>query len=244
MRSCDTSGSAVWGKRLYIARGRGNVQIYSLNGTFERSFELNATKEYFTLIDGVDKDRSIVVGDTEGNVWLANASGRGVPRPIDRDWDIERKPLARLIPSPSGHVVVLLHTEIPQPPPLVDEPVVSGAVGHASVWWIGMTGPESTLDLKHEGSVLDIAVSPSKEADLVVTAGADGQAGTLADHEEESASHRCVRPRRQAGRLCDVFRFGRPGAHGDPGRSAAALASPSARADATAIAAGLDPVTR
>jgi WD40 repeat protein len=124
----------------------------------------------------VDEDRSILVGDTEGNIWLASASGQGVAKPIVRDWDSGRMPLKRLIPSPSGRVAALLHTELPKPTPLFAEPKARRAVGRASVWRIGTTGDASAIDLKHKGSVLDIAVSPAKHVDLVLTAGADGQA--------------------------------------------------------------------
>jgi hypothetical protein len=163
------------GRKIYILRGRGSVESYSVDGTFERSFALNLAKEFLTAIDGVDADRSIVVGDTEGNVWLASASGPGGVKPIVRDYQVERRLPRRLVTSPSGRAMILLHEELAQPDPVLGESAPQASVGRASVWPIGTTGEASAIPLDHGGSVLDVAVSPARDADLFVTAGDDGR---------------------------------------------------------------------
>jgi pimeloyl-ACP methyl ester carboxylesterase len=180
-------GFSSLGNKVYVTRGIDTVETYSLDGSFERAASVSGPKTYFSFADGVDQDRSILVGDTEGNLWLASASSRRLPEVVKRDHDVSTsKPLVRALPSPSGRVAALVQLEL-APPADDSEQAPATSIGRASIVGIGKRGPKSPINLEHNGSVLDIAFSPRKEEDIVVTAGDDGLA--IVSRIEKNKAH-------------------------------------------------------
>lgn len=51
------------------------VEIYDLEGRFEKEFYVSSPKYPITLVDGVEQDRLMVVGHSTGPVWIVDADG-------------------------------------------------------------------------------------------------------------------------------------------------------------------------
>jgi hypothetical protein len=140
-------------RKLYLAR-QFNVEIYDMQGRFTTEFYVSSTKYPISLVDGVDEDRLLVVGDSTGPVWIIDAATQ---RNVGMFFRYNtHNPLVNFALSPSGRTAILVLRN-----------------GEAHLWKVGEV-PGSLPRLAHKGKVTLASFKPDRTEETWITAGDDG----------------------------------------------------------------------
>lgn len=174
-------GFSASGKKIYLAR-QFNIEIYDLDGDFEKDFYVSSTKYPITLVDSINQDRLLVVGDSTGPVWIIDAE-------TERQQGMffkynSHNPLVRFALSPSGSVAVMVLKK-----------------GQAHIWRIGEESSRFLPQILHQGAVEIVLFKPAANEETWLTAGEDGVArlwslrdgqvepGAIFDHDGEAIGY-------------------------------------------------------
>lgn len=154
-RRLEYTGFSSSGRKIYLSR-HYNIEVYSVDGTFERQFieGMVGTKFPIHLVEGIEGDRLILFADGDGQL-AAFEPDRRRSTTISR---ISGVPVTELRVSPSGRWVAAIRKN-----------------GRVSLWPVSKLRFGSRVELPEEG-VLTAAFKPSREEDLLLLAGRRGKA--------------------------------------------------------------------
>jgi WD40 repeat protein/pimeloyl-ACP methyl ester carboxylesterase len=172
----DYMGFSSSGKKIYLSRSL-SVEVYSIEGTFEQKFRVTAgPKPSISLVDSVEEDRLIVVGDMTGDVWPIVYKTRKTLPSITRELrlDTNVEPLLSFELSPSGRLALLVYMKITRKKFGQGRDSDYDQFSRAYVWKVGGEGPKSRIRLPHKGSITYATFKPTLEEDVMLTAGEDG----------------------------------------------------------------------
>lgn len=142
-------------KVIYLAR-QFNIEIYDINGDFIKDFYVASTKYPISLVDGVDNDRRIIVGDSTGPVWILDVESENCLHQFFKY--ATHNPLISFDISPSGKAAVMLLRE-----------------GIAHLWWVEHEMERFPHQINHKGKVRSVLFSPLSEPhEVLLTCGDDG----------------------------------------------------------------------
>lgn len=171
----DYMGFSSSGKKIYLARWL-YIEVYSIEGTFEQEFQVKDPKQSISVVDAVEDDRLIVAGDMTGDVWPINYKTRKTRASITRTQreDTNVEPLLSFELSPSGKLALLVHMKLTKKKIGQGRDSDYDQVSRAYLWKVGDEGPKSRYRIGHKGSITYATFKPTREEDVMLTAGEDG----------------------------------------------------------------------
>ncbi|MEN8261176.1 MAG: toll/interleukin-1 receptor domain-containing protein, partial [Pseudomonadota bacterium] len=153
-RRLEYAGFGNSGRKIYLAR-QFNVEIYDLQGRFEKEFYVSSTKYPITIVDGVREDGLLVIGDSTGPVWLVDVMNEKTEGKFFRYNTYN--PLVSFAVSPSGRTAVLLLRS-----------------GEVFLWHIGEGAIRPPVQIPHEGKAIIALFKPSEAEETWLVGGEDG----------------------------------------------------------------------